>query len=117
VGIARVVGVAIVYQVLSSDIDNRLGEFATLKAMGYPPWFLGRVVLSQAWLLALAGFVPGLAAAAALYQVTNLLAHIPMDLGIGRVLAVLAMALAMCSLSGLAALRKVQVLDPADLFR
>ena len=34
--VALLVGIAIVYQVLSSDISSRLAEFATLKAIGYP---------------------------------------------------------------------------------
>ena len=57
--VALIVGVAIVYQVLSSDIDTRLKEYATLKAMGYTRRYLSVTVLKQALLLAVGGFIPG----------------------------------------------------------
>ena len=63
VALAFVVGIVFVYQVMASDIGNRLGEFATLKAMGYGDGYVNRVVLQQALLLAVAGFVPGVLAA------------------------------------------------------
>ena len=37
-----IVGMAICYQVLYADISDRLGEFATLKAMGYSNTWLFR---------------------------------------------------------------------------
>ena len=43
-----IVGCVICYQVLFSDISDRLGEFATLKAMGYSNLRLFRVVVMQA---------------------------------------------------------------------
>ena len=42
-----IVGCVICYQVLFSDISDRLGEFATLKAMGYSNLRLFRVVVSR----------------------------------------------------------------------
>ena len=53
-----VVGTAIVYQVLSSDVANHLPEYATLKAMGYSGNYLASVVLQQAVALAVLGFLP-----------------------------------------------------------
>jgi len=41
-----IVGLVICYQVLYSDVSDRLGEFATLKAMGYSnAWLFARVVV------------------------------------------------------------------------
>jgi putative ABC transport system permease protein len=111
-----IVGTAIVYQVLSSDIANHMPEYATLKAMGYGPGYLAGVVLQQAWILALVGFVPGWALSKLLYTVTSAEVKIPMELGWQLSLGVLLMSIAMCSLSGLAAVRKVNLADPADLF-
>ena len=56
-----VVGMVIVYQILFSDIASHLREYATLKAMGYSNWYLGRAVLSAALILAVLGFLPGFA--------------------------------------------------------
>ena len=53
-----IVGSVICYQVLFSDISDRLGEFATLKAMGYSNLRLFRVVVMQGGLPRAAG-LPG----------------------------------------------------------
>ena len=116
VAVALIVGTAIVYQVLSSDVSNHLPEYATLKAMGYSGSFLALVVLQQAVVLAVLGFLPGLAIAAALYAMTQAAARLPMNLTLARVFFVLGLTVAMCTISGLGALRKVRSADPADLF-
>ncbi len=38
--IGVLVGIVIVYQVLSTDVADHLSEYATFKAMGYPQNFL-----------------------------------------------------------------------------
>jgi putative ABC transport system permease protein len=116
VAIALVVGVAIVYQVLSSDVTAHLREYATLKAMGYADGKLSRVVVGQALILALLGFVPGLIASLILYEITSYFANIPIEMTWSRVAGVLALTIFMCAASGIAALRKVWVADPAELF-
>jgi putative ABC transport system permease protein len=116
VAVSLMVGTVIVYQVLSSDVAAHMRQYATLKAMGYTNRFLSGVVLAQAVGLALLGFLPGLAISLALYQATSYLASIPIDMNGTRVIAVLAMTMAMCALSGLGALRKVWLADPAALF-
>jgi putative ABC transport system permease protein len=116
VAVAMVVGVAIVYQVLSSDVANHLPEYATLKAMGYGGGYLALVVLQQAVALALMGFLPGWIISIGLYKMTQAAARLPMELPASRVLFVLGLTVAMCTVSGLGALRKVRTADPADLF-
>jgi putative ABC transport system permease protein len=116
VAVSLVVGAAIVYQVLSSDVANHLPEYATLKAIGYSGNFLAGVVLQQAVLLALVGFVPGLALAEILYVVARQMAHVPITMPLDRVWLVLALSLGMCTVSGLGALRKLRTADPADLY-
>jgi len=114
--VAIIVGIAIVYQVLSSDIANRLGEYATLKAIGYTNAYLASVVLQQAVLLAILGFLPGLGLSLLLYQLTQFAAHVPMDMATSRAITVGGLSVLMCSLAAVAALRKVYTADPADLF-
>jgi putative ABC transport system permease protein len=114
--LAFVVGVVFVYQVMASDIAGRLGEYATLKAMGYGDRFIDGVVLQQAVLLALAGYVPGFVAADALYAATRTWAKLPVTMTAGVAGLVLALAVTMCTASGLLALRKLRAADPADLF-
>ena len=51
----------ICYQVLFADISDRIGEFATLKAMGYSNLRLFRLVIMQGLYLGLLGYLAGLA--------------------------------------------------------
>jgi putative ABC transport system permease protein len=113
--LAVLVGVAIVYQVLSSDIDNRLAEYATLKAMGFPPSYLSWTVLQQALMLAIGGFIPGLIISRTLYSITSRAAHVPMELTFSMAAGVFVLGVLMCTASGLMSLRKVQNADPASL--
>ncbi len=111
-----IVGVIICYQVLFSQLADFMPEFATLKAMGYPfRYFLG-VVIQQALLLALLGFIPGLIASALLYQGIGAWTGLLMRLTVGRSLVVLLLTVSMCVASGFLAIRKVRSADPAELF-
>jgi putative ABC transport system permease protein len=103
--LAFVVGVVFVYQVIASDIGNRIAEFATLKAMGYSDGYLGGVVLRHAVLLAVLGFAPGLLVAAMLYALMRQTAGLPLELTWPLALGVLATAIVMCCLSALLAVR------------
>jgi putative ABC transport system permease protein len=114
--VALIVGVVFVYQVISSDIANRLTEYATLKAIGHTDRYMSLVVIQQALFLAVLGYVPGVLIALGLYALTAAQAYLPMEMTWPRLLGVFALAVIMCSLSGLLALRKVSAADPAELF-
>jgi putative ABC transport system permease protein len=58
--IGFVVGLIICYQVLATDIGDHMSEFATLKAMGYPPAFFTAVVVIQALFISVISFIPGM---------------------------------------------------------
>jgi putative ABC transport system permease protein len=114
--VALVVGTAIVYQVLASEVTTLLPEYATLKAMGYRDRYLAGVVLQQAVALALVGFVPGAVLSRIMYSVTAAGAGIPIRFTWGNFALVLILSLSMCMVSGLLAVRKTFKADPADLF-
>ncbi len=114
--VACAVGVIFVYQVIATDVSSQAREYATLKAIGYQERFLSGVVLRQALVLAVLGYLPGLAASLALYALARSGAEIPLFMPPGRAAGVFVLALAICSLSGLLALHKVRAADPADLF-
>ena len=115
--VALVVGTAIVYQVLSSDVTNHLPEYATLKAMGYSGNYLASVVLQQAVVLAVLGFLPGLVISTGAVRADASGGANPHRHDAGpRGCLCSALAVVMCTISGLGALRKVRSADPADLF-
>lgn len=111
-----VVGMVIVYQILFSDIASHLREYATLKAMGYSNWYLGRAVLSAALILAVLGFLPGFAVSYFLYDVVGEGTFLPLNMDAERAAGVFAMIFTMCGLAGLLAMRKLRDANPADMF-
>lgn len=114
--IAFVVGAAIVYMVLASDVANRTSEYATLKAMGYSNGYLNRVVLGQAIYLSLFAFFPAWVLSLGVYRLTSQLANVPIEMNNARVLFVLILSLGMSVISGGLAVRKLWQAQPADLF-
>jgi putative ABC transport system permease protein len=110
------VGFAIVYQVLFSDVNNHLPQYATLKAIGYSDNYLRRLVLEEAVILSLLGYFPGAALAGALYMLTAQATSLPMHMAGERGLLIFVLTVAMCSFSGLVAMRKLKQSDPADVF-
>ena len=111
-----VVGGIIVYQILFADVSDHLAEYATLRAMGYSNGFVSGVVVQQAVILAVMGFLPGLAVSQLLYRSAGNATQLPLILTPERAMVVLGLTVAMCAISGLIALRKVRALDPADIF-
>ncbi len=111
-----VVGAIIVYQILFADVSEHLREYATLRAMGYRSLFVSGIVLQQAAILAVLGFIPGVLAVHWLYGKAAAATNLPLYLTLDRALTVFLLTLVMCALSGLLAMRKVQKLDPADVF-
>ena len=111
-----VVGVIICYQVLANDISKHLSEFATLKAMGYGNSYFFGLVIKQAVLLSLLGFLPGLFCSWLLFQLNSSFTGLLMNLSWDRALFILGLTMFMCVISGFLALRKLLAADPASLF-
>ncbi|MCF4970607.1 FtsX-like permease family protein, partial [Nostoc sp. CMAA1605] len=116
VSMGFVVGVIIVYQVLSTDVNAHLKEYATFKAIGYRHYYLLGVIFEEAVILALLGFFPGLVVSLGLYQLTRSATNLPIYMTIIRALQVLILTIIMCAISGAIATRKLQAADPADMF-
>jgi putative ABC transport system permease protein len=114
--VALFIGGAIVYQILSTDIANLMKEYATLKAMGYTQRYLTWVVIQEAVLLAVFGYLAALMISLVCYSVTSVTSGLPITMTQSRLATVLGMSLLMCIISGWIAQRKLHNADPADLF-
>jgi putative ABC transport system permease protein len=114
--LALMVGATVVYQVLSTDIANRMPEYATLKAMGFSNSYLSNVVLFQAWYLALLSFIPAWVLAELLYRFTSWFAGIPISMTLPRIVMVAFAGFIICTCSGAIALSKLRRAEPASLF-
>lgn len=111
-----VVGVIIVYQVLYSDINDHISEYATLKAMGYSDNYLLFVVIQEAVILAVMGFLPGFITSIGLYQLLVSLTKIPLAMRASVAIQVFILTVVMCTVSGAIATNKLRSADPADIF-
>jgi putative ABC transport system permease protein len=111
-----VVGAIIVYQILFADVSEHLNEYATLRAIGYRNRFVSGIVLQQAAILAVLGYLPGMAIVWWLYGKAAAATNLPLYLTQERATTVFLMTLAMCAISAMLAVRKVRRLDPAEVF-
>ena len=84
--------------------------------MGYSDGALLRVVLLEAILLAILGFLPGYLTSLGLYQVLTTLTRIPLYMRFHIALKVFILTLVMCNVSGAIAMRRLHSADPADVF-
>ncbi|MEG4988121.1 ABC transporter permease DevC [Microcoleus sp. BR0-C5] len=116
VAMGFVVGVIIVYQVLSTDVSDHMGEYATFKAMGYRNVYLLGIVFEEALILSLLGFLPGVGVSFGLYSLTRQATNLPLYMTLLRAFIVLLLNVIMCTISGAIATRKLQAADPADMF-
>ncbi|WP_415404787.1 ABC transporter permease DevC [Tateyamaria sp. SN3-11] len=114
--IGIIVGIVIVYQVLSTDVADHLSEYATFKAMGYGQSFFLGIVFEEAIVLAVFGFIPGLLTSVLLYMGMSAATGLPVEMGFDRILAVFVGTLVACCISGAIATRRLAGADPADLF-
>ena len=114
--VAFIVGSIIVYIVLSSDVARQIGEYATLKAMGYRNGYLARVVLEQAVLMGLCAYAGASLIAVVVYYFVAGASNLPIRMDWTRMGTVLVASLLMCCFSGFLAIQKLRKADPADLF-
>ncbi len=111
-----VVGVIIVYQVLYTDVNEHLPEYATLKAIGYSDNQLLVVVFQEAIILAVLGFLPGFGCSIALYGVLGNLTQLAVVMRFDVALQVFILTVLMCMISAAITVRKLRSADPADVF-
>ena len=116
VALGFAVGVVICYQILYTEVLDHLAEFATLKAMGYSDRYIEFVVINEAVLLSVLGFIPSIVGGSALLSLLGWTSGLPAGVGWADALNVALLALSMCTLAGFLALRRVRTLEPAELF-
>jgi putative ABC transport system permease protein len=115
-GMGFIVGIVIVYQILFTDVNEHLAEYATLKAMGFTDNYLLHIVFQEALILAILGYIPGFAISLGLYELTKAATALPMFMTASRSVLVFVLTILMCGISGAIAVRKLRTADPADIF-
>jgi putative ABC transport system permease protein len=116
VAMGVLVGLVIVYQVLSTDVADHLREYATFKAMGYPHRFFLSIVFEEAVILGVLGFVPGVLLAMGIYTAMASVTGLPVEMSATRGVLVFTGTILACAASGALATRRLRGADPAELF-
>ena len=114
--IGVLVGLVIVYQVLSTDVADHLREYATFKAMGYGPRFFLGIVFEEALVLGIMGFLPGLVVGTAILTAMGKATTLPLAMTPSMAVSVFLGTVVFSALSGAIATRRLAAADPADLF-
>jgi putative ABC transport system permease protein len=110
-----IVGMVIVAQTLYASTKDHLNEFATLRALGASAGYINKVILIQAMLSAMIGYVLGMALSLAVIwaaEDSTLLIVMTPNLA----LMLLALTVGMCVLAAICAIFKVIRIDPAVVF-
>ncbi len=111
-----VVGLVICYQILTGNIADHVGQYATLRAIGHTPGFLRAVVTAEALLLAGSGFAVGIGIVAGVQSLLEEWTGMPFQLTLFRIAWLGGATGGMCWLSARLAARHVEKVDPADVF-
>lgn len=114
--IGVLVGIVIVFQVLSADVADHLREYATFKAMGYGQGFFLGVVVEEAVILGVLGFIPGVIVGWGILTLMAKVTTLPLFISFGMAVTVFVGTVVFSALSGMIATRRLAAADPADLF-
>jgi putative ABC transport system permease protein len=113
--LGSLVGTVIVAQTLYSSTKDHIHEFATLRALGSSKGYIHKVILAQAGVSAVMGYLLGMMIALLiLYASRN--SSLPLVMTPGLAFWLFALTLFMCAISALSAIVKVTKIDPATVF-
>jgi len=115
-GLGLVVGFVVVAQTIYATTMDHIREFGTLKAMGAPNSYVYKVIMKQAAISALIGYVLGMIVSVFVVQASQkggaaILMPAPMAVGM------FFLTLAMCVGAALVSINKVTRIDPAMVFK
>lgn len=110
-----IVGTVIVAQTLYSSTKDHLNEFATLRALGSSKGYIYKVIMAQAGLSAIVGYILGMSIALLVVWASQGSA-LAMVMTPKLALGLFALTLGMSTISAAAAITKVMRIDPAMVF-
>jgi putative ABC transport system permease protein len=113
--LGSLVGTVIVAQTLYSSTKDHLSEFATLRALGSSSGYIHQVILAQAGISAVIGYILGISIALAILVLSKNTA-LPMMMTPGLAFWLFVLTVGMCAISALSAIVKVTKIDPATVF-
>ena len=112
-----IVGMVIVGQILYSSVADHLKEFATLKAMGVPDRVVYGIIIQQALIMSVLGYIPSLGLCIGLGTWTFATQGITILVTPIAAVGIFGITVFMCVGSALFAIQKVTRVDPAIVFK
>lgn len=109
------VGTVIVAQTLYSSTKDHLNEFATLRALGSSSSYIHQVILAQAGLSAVVGYILGMIISLGVLWLSRA-SPLPLVMTPSLAAALFALTVFMCAISAVSAIIKVTKIDPATVF-
>ena len=111
-----VVGIVVVAQTIYATTMDHIREYGTLKAMGAPNSYIYRIIVTQAGMSAVAGYVLAMIVSVFIVRASSsggaaIMLPLPMAIGI------FFLTLLMCIGAAVVSINKVTSLDPAMVFR
>ena len=110
-----IVGVVVVAQTIYAATIDHIREFGTLKAMGASNGYIYRIILTQATVSAIIGYVLGMTGALVAIRITGEGAPILLPANVAAGMFIL--TLLMCCTAALVSINKVTHIDPALVFK
>ncbi len=110
-----IVGAVVVFQILYTDVTDHLPEYATLKSIGFADDYFTKVVIQEAVILSIAGFIPGAILTGPVYHFLASKTGIPVVYTLPNLALVLGVSITMCVIAGLGATRQLAHANPADI--
>jgi putative ABC transport system permease protein len=111
-----IVGVVIVAQTLYSSTKDHLNEFATLRALGAPASYIIKVILMQATLSAVIGYVLGITLSLLVIWASRNDPSILIVMTPNLAMLLFVLTVGMCVFAAVCAIFKVVRIDPAVVF-
>ena len=110
------VGTVILYQILYIKISKYIKQYATLKAIGFSQFFVIKIVMQEAFILAFLGYIPGLILSVFMYDYLRETTRLGFVMKWEICIAVLLAISAICFISAGLAVEKLREANPADIF-
>ena len=111
-----IVGVVVVAQTLYASTKEHLNEFATLRALGASAGFIRKVILWQAVLSAIMGYILGIIVSQVVIYASKDVINLPIVMSFNLAWGLLLLTIGMCVFAAVSAIFKVIRIDPAVVF-
>ncbi len=111
-----IVGIVVVAQTLYASTKEHLNEFATLRALGASSGFIRKVILWQAVLSAIMGYVLGILLSQIVIYLLSRYTSLSVVMTFNLAWGLLVLTIGMCVFAAVSAIFKVIRIDPAVVF-